>query len=91
MNPLTLSYEEATKVVRQHVAKVPAPRTESVALLESLDRTLAQPVIADRDQPPFARSTRDGFACRAADLATQTPLTIAGHLRAGESWPGPPL
>ena len=35
---------------------------------------LAEPVYADRDQPPFPRSTRDGFACRAADLAAGLPL-----------------
>ncbi len=90
MNSLVLSYDEAARAVREQATSSPAPPTESVALLQGLDRTLAQPVIADRDQPPFARSTRDGFACRAADLAQQ-PLEIAGHLRAGEAWTGPPL
>jgi molybdopterin molybdotransferase len=49
---------------------------------------LAEPVCADRDQPPFPRSTRDGFACRAADVATGLPVEIVGLIRAGESWPG---
>ncbi|MGH9585842.1 MAG: molybdopterin molybdotransferase MoeA [Acidobacteriaceae bacterium] len=84
------SYEGAARTVQQHAAASPR-QTESVPLLESLDRTLAQPVIADRDQPPFPRSTRDGFACRAVDLRTLNPLTIAGHLRAGEAWTGPPV
>jgi molybdopterin molybdotransferase len=48
---------------------------------------LARPVSADRDQPPFPRSTRDGYACRAADLASG-PLRVIGQVRAGESWPG---
>ena len=39
--------------------------------------------------PPFPRSTRDGFACRAADLAS--PLRLVGQLRAGEVWTGPAL
>ena len=30
-------------------------------------RVLAEPIVADRDYPPFDRSTRDGFAVRAAD------------------------
>jgi molybdopterin molybdotransferase len=46
---------------------------------------LAEPVFADRDQPPFPRSTRDGFACRAADLAAGVPLRILGLIRAGEA------
>ena len=46
---------------------------------------LAEPVLADRDQPPFPRSTRDGFACRAADLASGQPLNVTGLIRAGEA------
>lgn len=90
-NSLVLSYEEAAGVVRRQAGGVRASRVESVALLESLDRTLAGEVIADRNQPPFARSTRDGFACRATDLAERKPLAIAGRIRAGEAWAGAPL
>lgn len=77
--------------MRRHAAAVRPSRTESVSLLDSLDRTLAQQIIADRDQPPFARSTRDGFACRSADFDPLRPLAIAGRLRAGEVWTGPAL
>jgi len=90
-NALVLSYEEAAGVVRQHAAAVRAARSETAGLLESLDRVLAEPIVADRDQPPFARSTRDGFACRAADLREQRRLEIAGRLRASEVWTGSPL
>ncbi|MFZ0662950.1 MAG: gephyrin-like molybdotransferase Glp [Acidobacteriaceae bacterium] len=88
---LILSYEEATRTVYQHAATVHPLPAASVPLLDGLDRTLAEPVVADRDQPPFARSTRDGFACRSSDLEEHRPLALAGHLRAGESWSGPPL
>src|SRR6185437_16467684 len=71
---LILSYEEAARAVQQQAAAVRPGLAETVPLLEALDRTLAQAVVADRDQPPFARSTRDGFACRAADLAKSKPL-----------------
>jgi molybdopterin molybdotransferase len=91
MNALVLSYEEAARAVREQAATLRPSRPEAVSLLESLDRTLAQPVVADRDQPPFARSTRDGFACRAADLTALRPLRIAGRLRAGETWTSPSL
>ena len=80
-----LSYADASRVVLDHAARIRPPQTESVPLLASLDRTLAQAVIADRDQPPFTRSTRDGFACRSSDLAALQPLTIIGRLRAGEA------
>lgn len=90
-NSLILSYEDAARRVREYAASVPRPRVETVRLLESLGRVLAQPVLADRDQPPFARSTRDGFACRAADLAEPKPLRMMGRLQAGEAWSGAAL
>ena len=46
----------------------------------SLSRSLA-----DEDQPPFSRSTRDGFACRAKEASRHTPLLLAGSTRAGEA------
>ncbi|HEX5233858.1 MAG TPA: gephyrin-like molybdotransferase Glp [Silvibacterium sp.] len=90
-NNRVLAYEEAARTVRQHAADLRSSGAEAVPLLDSLDRVLALPVVADRDQPPFARSTRDGFACRSADLSVSQPLAIAGHLRAGEAWAGPAL
>jgi len=42
--------------------------SESVALLDALDRVLAEPVEADINLPPFANSSMDGYAVRAADL-----------------------
>jgi molybdopterin molybdotransferase len=63
--------------------------TETLPLHETLGRTLATPVLADRDQPPFDRSTRDGYAVRAADLPG--PLRLVGQIRAGESWRGKQL
>ncbi|MDQ2798292.1 MAG: molybdopterin molybdotransferase MoeA, partial [Armatimonadota bacterium] len=55
-------------------------------LPDALGCVLAVAVAADRDQPPFPRVTRDGFALRAQDLASGTPLRVVGQLRAGESW-----
>jgi molybdopterin molybdotransferase len=59
---------------------------ERVPLLDSVGRVLAEAVTADRDQPPFDRSTRDGFAVRAA--AAGARLKVLGMLKAGEAWPG---
>jgi molybdopterin molybdotransferase len=55
-----------------------------VGLLDSLNRVLAEAVSADRDQPPFPRSTRDGFACRAHELAAGRALNVTGLIRAGD-------
>jgi molybdopterin molybdotransferase len=62
-----------------------AARSEAIPLAQSACRVLAEGIRADRDQPPFPRSTRDGFACRAAEASTNQFLFLAGHLRAGES------
>ena len=86
---LVLSYPEAAALVQSHIGSlVSTPRpVESVPLQEASGRVLATPVTADRDQPPFPRSTRDGFACRAAELRAGS-LQIAGLLRAGQPWSG---
>lgn len=84
---IVLSFEEASACVRRHAETLlSAVRpVEQAPLLAAAGRVLAQPILADRDQPPFPRSTRDGFACRAAEL-NAGPLRLAGLLRAGEPW-----
>jgi molybdopterin molybdotransferase len=55
-----------------------------VDLLRAAGRILAEPIAADRDIPPFPRATRDGYAVRAADLATlPARLKIIGEIKAG--------
>jgi molybdopterin molybdotransferase len=63
---------------------------ERVELGAAAGRVLALAICADRDQPPFDRSTRDGFACRAGDASTHEFLPVTGARRAGEA-PGGPL
>lgn len=81
-----VSYTDASRIVREHAHQL-APRyaPEVVGLLDSLGRVLAEPILADRDQPPFPRSTRDGFACRAADIAAGSALEVIGSIRAGDA------
>lgn len=83
-----LGFGEALDEVLRHAADLPPQETEHVPLLHAADRVLAEPVAADRDQPPFDRATRDGFAVRAAEWSAGAPLRIAGQLRAGEIWRG---
>ncbi|MBB5316826.1 molybdopterin molybdotransferase MoeA [Tunturibacter empetritectus] len=84
-----LGFDQALAMVLQHATAVPRPPSESLALLDCGNRVLAKPVLADRDQPPFHRSTRDGFALRASD--TPRPLKVVGQVRAGEQWQGSTL
>jgi molybdopterin molybdotransferase len=82
---LILSFEEARRVVEQHADAITAAQTEPVALLAAADRVLAERITADRDLPPFPRSTRDGYAVRSADLS-QLPATldVIAEIKAGE-------
>ena len=81
---LVLSFEAARQVVEQHAAGVRPGDFETLELLAALGRVLAEPVVADRDFPPFARATRDGYAVRAADVAkTPARLRVVGEIKAG--------
>lgn len=83
-----VSFEEALNVVLHHAASAGPPAQESVALLASVGRILAEEIRADRDQPPFDRATRDGFAVRADEWSSGKRLRVVGQVRAGEVWPG---
>jgi len=62
------------------------PVEEETALDSAMGRVLAETVCADRDSPALARSVRDGFAVRAADLPGE--LAVIGEVRAGERYAG---
>src|SRR4029077_20921727 len=85
-----LSFEAAYEVVREHCRKIlqsGGAQSEEVLLLQALGRVLAEPVIADRDLPPFPRATRDGFAVRAQDLQSgTTTVRVVGQVRAGDTY-----
>ena len=84
-----LSYDHAASVVRRYAGELreAAQRREAerAALAAAAGRVLAEPIVADRDQPPFPRATRDGFACRSVDLQAGG-MRVVGQLRAGEAW-----
>jgi molybdopterin molybdotransferase len=84
-----LSYTDARqKVVEVAGAIRRTPLREPVEIEQAFGRILATPVNADRDYPPFNRSTRDGFAVRAADTAPGARLRCVGELKAGGSFEG---
>jgi molybdopterin molybdotransferase len=90
---MALSWEEARRLVVEETARLAhRPAVEDVALGEALGRVLGADARADRDQPPFDRSTRDGFAVRGADVsgAAEAParLRVVGEVPAGRVFEG---
>ncbi|HET7440607.1 MAG TPA: gephyrin-like molybdotransferase Glp [Terriglobales bacterium] len=85
-SPSILSFEDARHVVEEHAAGIAPISKESVDLLQSVGRVLAEPLVADRDFPPFPRATRDGYALLSADLR-QMPawMKVIGEIKAGAS------
>ena len=89
-----LSYESArAKVIEIVRARMGRLQTESVNFANdpaiALGRVLAENISADRNYPPFNRSTRDGFALRSADAAHPgTKLRLIGESRAGVAFNG---
>ena len=69
MGSASLTVQSARDLVLQHCQRIVGKQAvETVALLESFQRVLAETVFLDYDQPPFARSMRDGFALRTEDV-----------------------
>ncbi len=85
-----LTYLEARQKVIQFAGAIrrPMPR-ETVDIERAFGRILAEKISADRDYPPFNRSTRDGFAVQAADTVSPgARLECIGELRAGGRFDG---
>lgn len=76
-------YDEAL----QHALTVAAPLddSESVPLHDAAGRVLREPIVADRDLPPFNRAQMDGYAVRAADITPGCALPVAATIAAGAS------
>src|SRR5580698_979651 len=85
-DPKLLSFSEARRAVEAYAARVSPSDPELLPLLEAAGLVLAEELRADRDFPPFARSTRDGFAVRSKDVrAVPARLRRTGEIRAGAS------
>jgi molybdopterin molybdotransferase len=66
---------------------------EEVHLTESSGRYVSRDMVARFDSPAFDNSAMDGYAVRAADVATATEntpvrLPLRGESRAGGALPG---
>src|ERR1700758_1812848 len=80
-----ISYQSARQIIvekiRRSVAEV---GVQNVALSEASARVLAADILADRDYPPFDRSTRDGYGVRAVEVFDGVVLQCVGEIKAGD-------
>jgi molybdopterin molybdotransferase len=84
--PSLPTFSEARSIVEQYASTLTPTRPEMLPLLDAAELVLAEDLRADRDFPPFPRSTRDGFAVRAADVsAVPSRLHCIGEIKAGAS------
>ena len=75
-----LSVEEALEAILSRVSTLGA---EHVNVVASLGRTLAEAIVSRRVIPPWANSSMDGYAVRAADTGKGATLSIVGRVEAG--------
>ncbi len=84
---VAISVAEATARILADLPTVPP--VEMIPLAKALGRTLARDVAAKRTQPPAAVSAMDGYAVRAADLASlPARLRQIGESAAGHGFSG---
>jgi molybdopterin molybdotransferase len=82
-----LPVADALAKILQHADPLP---TETVPLEEAHGRVLAQDLAAQRTQPPDDVSAMDGYAARAADVATAgARLRVIGEVAAGHPFNRP--
>lgn len=82
---LECSLNQARERVRAVCREISRPENiETVPLAAAAQRWLAAAIVADRDQPPFDRSLRDGYAVRAAETLPGQYLPVFGLVAAGQ-------
>ena len=78
------SFADARRLVEEYASTLSPTQPEMLPMLDAAGLVLAEDLRADRDFPPFPRSTRDGFAVRSADVAVvPSRLRCVGEIRAG--------
>ena len=81
-----LTYEQARRTVIEQVEKARGPRaTANISVWDALGYVLAEEVKTDREYPPFNRSTRDGYAVLAAEVAPSATLRCVAEIKAGDT------
>ena len=86
-----LQIEEAISMLRSAASVV--REKETISLGQPVGRILAEDIIAEHEQPPFARSPLDGYALRTRDTKGAGPekpvrLKVIGKIYAGQVYEG---
>jgi molybdopterin molybdotransferase len=85
-----LPFLDARQLVIRKVAEIAGSRpTVSLPVSDALGFVLAQEIRADREYPPFDRSTRDGYAVRSSEAASGASLRCVGEIKAGDTVASP--
>lgn len=80
-----ISVDEALDAVLNLVAPL---KSEDVPLRAVNGRVLSRPVTAQRNQPPFAASSMDGYALRRAEVEPDAMFKVVGEAAAGHGYAG---
>ncbi|MFD0908757.1 molybdopterin molybdotransferase MoeA [Ruegeria arenilitoris] len=80
-----ITVEEARQLLFGLVATMPE---EQVALADAAGRVLMRDVKAERDQPPFAASSMDGYALKSAEVERHAMFKVIGEAAAGQRFTG---
>ena len=84
--PTSLSVEAVLAHLEQMT--VPLSDSEPVALVQALDRVLAEDVISPLNVPPHDNSAMDGYAFNGQSLPQAQTLQVVGTALAGQAWTG---
>ena len=87
-DPQALSAAHVNRFLAELVQ--PVQDTETVPILQALDRIVAQDVISPISVPPHDNSAMDGYALQGSALSGQQPtrLRVVGTALAGAAWTG---
>ncbi len=82
---------DKASALRIILGEAPATRSvDEVPMGLAFGRVLARDAVADVDMPPFEKSSMDGWAVRAADVAkVPAALVVRGAIHAGQTPPAP--
>lgn len=80
-----ITVSDARNLLFDLVAPLPG---EDVALAWAAGRVLAADAVARRDQPPFAASSMDGYALKAAEVEKHAMFKVIGEAAAGHRFDG---
>jgi molybdopterin molybdotransferase len=89
-DPKALSAEAVAEFLRRLAPTATDRPTESLAVIEALDRIVAQDIVSPVSVPPHDNSAMDGYAFDGAALSAGAELRLRciGTALAGPVWPG---